>query len=113
VTEDELREIEERAAKASPPPWTPNAEYAYPPGSQGDLDEQFTARAREDVPALVAEVRKLRAFARRQSVQSTHRGYFCIACHRGPSIVEAQAAGRVNIDHAPDCELVALLGSKP
>lgn len=62
MTEDELRAIEARANAAMPGPWegfdnNPCDDYwakDYP------ADAEFIARAREDIPRLVAEVRKLR-----------------------------------------------------
>jgi hypothetical protein len=95
VTEDELKQIEERAAKATDGPWRfeagpsdqPNCQdiYAgdgngpiamtepgvYPLGSKHGVgktplaDAAFIAAAREDVPKLVAEVRRLSGEAER------------------------------------------------
>ena len=78
MNEQELQEIEERANKATPGPWMEVAEsgewwIAGPDASenfvmatnasenilQADID--FIAHARADVPALIAEVRSLRA----------------------------------------------------
>ncbi len=69
----DLDAIEARAAAATPGPWGANT----PPGvvaangrnvlgvfggsAQDERDAEFTAHAREDVPALLAEVRRLRA----------------------------------------------------
>lgn len=84
MTDAELREIEERAATALPGPWTlVPAEWqptrggqiwSEPPGGERRIvavfeeaslpywpEAFFMARAREDVSALVAEVRRLRA----------------------------------------------------
>ena len=86
MTDEELREIEARADAASVGPWRTNYELGGQPpdwngwvwrddgtwngygtelelicGSQTDANATFIAHAREDVPALVAEVRRLRA----------------------------------------------------
>ena len=88
MTPEELDAIQARADAAAPGPWTVDTDFghneydeetdapqaAYVPESLTvDLEEydamsvataEFVARAREDVPALVAEVRRLRAAAR-------------------------------------------------
>lgn len=64
IDEKELRDIEERAAKARPPPWEKLASAIV--GHDGvimcefvdDEDQEFVRHAREDVPRLVAEVRR-------------------------------------------------------
>jgi hypothetical protein len=88
VTEEELAEIEGRAAAASPGPWTSFVEgrdhqsgddfirisgsdaeddmYVSRYGASGSrpastADQVFIAHARQDVPALIAEIRRLRA----------------------------------------------------
>lgn len=78
MTDDELREIEERAAKATPGPWGADQIYvALRYAKKHDIwcdagyddskrmpeedDAEFIADARADVPALCAEVRRLRA----------------------------------------------------
>jgi hypothetical protein len=85
VTEQELIEIEARAAEATPGPWKWNggqfedarlqvgdkfvlfASLYMPRGNWeayvdvSDADMDFIAASRTDVPALVAEVRRLRA----------------------------------------------------
>lgn len=71
MTNEELDAIEARANAASEGPWT--AEYdgailpadSHPPviysdGDMTDADREFVAAARDDVPKLVAEVRRLR-----------------------------------------------------
>ncbi len=77
MTEQELAEILERAEKATPGPWTAYSS-AWMVGSEcgliadtneyGDSETKasapncaFIAYARDDVPALVAEVKRLRA----------------------------------------------------
>lgn len=61
MTDDELRAIEERMANASPGPWygynNPTDEWW---AKQYPGDARFIAYARDDVPALLAEVRRLR-----------------------------------------------------
>lgn len=72
MTEAQLAEIEARANAATPGPWTADNEYDEPavvgPDNRDlalfvetDADAAFLANARTDVPALVAEVRRLRA----------------------------------------------------
>jgi hypothetical protein len=81
MTNREVQEIEARSEKASPGPWTSFIEgrdqlsgssfiMTGPPGAEGDdiefigatADEQdFIARARQDIPRLLAEVKRLRA----------------------------------------------------
>jgi len=87
VTDDELREIEDRLTAASPGPWTSYVEgrdhesgddfiRVSENDSEPDLylaraitggvvpastaDQDFIAHARQDIPALIAEVRRLR-----------------------------------------------------
>lgn len=73
MTPEQLDEIEERAAAATPGPWRVDG-YAIAAevdtdsflevcsfrGNYADEDMPFVAAARTDVPALVAEVRRLR-----------------------------------------------------
>lgn len=71
LTEQELNEIQARADAASPGPWFEHADprkYVYIPNASDeqvifdrDKNAQFCAHAREDVPCLVAEVRRLQA----------------------------------------------------
>lgn len=79
MTEQDLQEIEERANAATPGPWEFSIGEAWtvyrdntyteaiailPSGADGNHarnNAMFTARARADVPALIAEVRSLRA----------------------------------------------------
>jgi len=81
MTDEQLAEIEARAAKATPGPWhhddlqtvqggtiaqqhlavnvvDPRDEYGISP--QGHCDADFIAHARQDIPALIAEVRSMR-----------------------------------------------------
>ena len=76
MTEDELATIDARATEATPGPWSyPGDPWTFVHDASGrsllDLDEPrgfeqtqrdaaFIAASREDVPALVAEVRRLR-----------------------------------------------------
>lgn len=81
MTEQELAEIQERCAEASPGPWKPDAYDMGPDNyslsvldskglvilevpSTSSLDESnllFVAHARTDVPALLAEIARLKA----------------------------------------------------
>lgn len=71
MTEEELTAIEARAAAATAGPWVASHRYnicwdvdgpdANGPDMMPKGDAQFIAAARVDVPALVAEVRRLRA----------------------------------------------------
>lgn len=68
-----LDEIEARANAATPGPWTVSEDYSDVVGPEGDQlasywnptsetrNGEFIAHARTDVPALVAEIRRLRA----------------------------------------------------
>ena len=81
MNEEQLQEIEERANAATPGKWEPvhanndvriwrdgcivavfpyNMPY-YTTAHNADADAVFCVNAREDVPALIAEVRSLRA----------------------------------------------------
>lgn len=80
MTDEELDEIERRCAAAQPGPWVSYVEGRdHVAGSdfvmvgEGDsieltgatvADQDFIAHARQDVPRLVAEVRRLRAMLR-------------------------------------------------
>ena len=83
MTDAELDEIEARAAKASPGPWMKNGRthagwriddadpnrtgmvFLLTPTAivPGDDNAAFVAGARDDVPRLVAEIRRLRVLA--------------------------------------------------
>jgi len=65
---EQLNAIKERAAKATPGPWRSAGLYGVRTQNDEALsiplrpeDATFIAYAREDVPALVAEVERLRA----------------------------------------------------
>lgn len=71
--QEQLNAIKERATKATPGPWRYNKKYEYlaPVIPQQNVavicneiywqgNEEFIENAREDVPALVAEVERLR-----------------------------------------------------
>jgi hypothetical protein len=68
MTEDELQAIEARAAAATLGPWFGQSTGIYGNGFQlvgrapdtAATDLEFIAAARTDIPALVAEVRRLR-----------------------------------------------------
>jgi len=75
MSERELRAIESRAKSASPGPWVVRGNAIIQPQGMGrhvdreilldknlePRDLEFIAHARQDVPALAAEVRRLRA----------------------------------------------------
>lgn len=70
INAEQLNAIKERAAKATPGPWYHNRhnEISTPNGARlaqtvTGLDAEFIAHAREDVPALVAEVERLEEVA--------------------------------------------------
>lgn len=82
LTTQQLDEIEERANAAAPGPWCLCDDYSdvlTPDGYQlasyaATADGEFIAAARTDVPALLAEVRRLRAeleAAQRLAVDAT------------------------------------------
>mgnify|MGYP003502698628 CR=1 FL=1 len=56
MDEKRIAEIKARAEAASKGPW--NSHWSSPRANPNDTD--FIAHAREDVPALVAEVRRMR-----------------------------------------------------
>ncbi|MCB9384409.1 MAG: hypothetical protein H6509_07320 [Bryobacterales bacterium] len=80
MTDKELSRIEERAVRATPGPWksfiegrdhTSGSNFIRTAGDDIELsgaskeDQDFIAAARQDVPQLVAEVRRLRTLVRR------------------------------------------------
>lgn len=72
MTNEELDEIEKRAAAATPGPWCCGYDEdslysgeAYVARFEHGDDQVFVAHARTDVPALVAEVRRLRGASER------------------------------------------------
>lgn len=91
MTPSELEAIEQRAAAASPPPWDSPFYWdrgAAEPGSRRgiaveEVDADFIAHAREDVPRLLAEVRRLQAVERvareiLPTLERARRGhYYC------------------------------------
>lgn len=91
MTDKELDEMQAVCDAATPPPWEArigglfNLWQVYRPGvfrsENSEADSIFTARAREWVPALVAEVRRLQQDARVAAIETEER---CIE--------EAQAA---------------------
>ncbi|MFF2383696.1 hypothetical protein [Streptomyces sp. NPDC058108] len=75
LTADQLDDIEARAAAATPGPWSSHEDWpgrvfsdggpnylhiARTTGWNAEANERFIAHAREDVDALLAEVRRLR-----------------------------------------------------
>jgi hypothetical protein len=64
MTEEQLKEIEERAARATPGPWDGRIGVGgcdYIVKAETRQDATFIASARTDIPALCAEVRRLQA----------------------------------------------------
>lgn len=72
MTEEQLKAIEARAKAATPGPWfvdtdkcvyrdRPNDELIADPSQTNPADAEFIAHAREDIPKLVEEVRRLKA----------------------------------------------------
>lgn len=97
MTEEELAAIEARAKAATPGPWVVGETWRdhvvdgrfqdgyWPVASQPGMDHEgawlkgnaaFVAHAREDVPALVAEVRRLRGESDRKWLNMV-----CDRCH--------------------------------
>ena len=62
MTEDELTEIAHRASAARSGPWVSYVEGRDHHGGAGVpiADQDFIASARQDIPRLVAEIRRLR-----------------------------------------------------
>lgn len=103
MTEQQLDEIEARTNAATPGPWQGRAELAShivctapKDGTYSVLwnaewateaDAAFTAHAREDVPALLAEVRRLRAAM--EEIQRLHTDSPMGPC---PVCIDADAA---------------------
>lgn len=101
LTDHQLDEIEARAAAATPGPWKRKAELAshivYVDSPDGtfsvlwnaewatDADGEFTAHARKDVPALLAEVRRLQDKARELGELAARREAELIALRPGPT----------------------------
>lgn len=91
MTDDELKAIEERAKAATPGPWdcTYGGSSAWSVGPESDpqlnpvahvrsrnegpegADATFIAHARQDIPALSAEVRRLRGLLELKTYAST------------------------------------------
>jgi len=64
MTPEQLNAIKERAAMATPDPWrtpmrTIYSNDGYVANTSRIVDAEFIAAAREDIPALVAEVERL------------------------------------------------------
>jgi hypothetical protein len=72
MTDEELKVIRERCEKATPGPWRADGRYIetiegaeeemaiYDEGGHDELDAEFIAHAREDVPRLLEEIERLR-----------------------------------------------------
>lgn len=103
MTEDDLRTIEARANAATPGPWFGQSTGVYGDGfhlvgrapDTAATDLEFIAAARADVPALVAEVRRLRAAGpfqqALQHLQATYEDLF------DPSVSDDEAAARAQM----------------
>jgi hypothetical protein len=75
ISDEELAAIKERTEQATPGPWTNHEEEVVGQevvdpagrtlvdvrGDHEEADAEFIAHAREDVPALLAEIERLRA----------------------------------------------------
>lgn len=92
MTEAELKEIEERADKASPEPWDARCkgldnhsrprhlwcEYGWigeVSGSSASEDADFIAHSRVGVPALCAEIRRLRTVLKWYADNAQYRDF--------------------------------------
>jgi hypothetical protein len=78
VTDEQLEDIEELAAQATPPPWNCFGQHLYHSGNKSlmwterggpvaidkSADAMFIVYARGYVPQLIAEVRRLRVYER-------------------------------------------------
>ena len=117
MDENELKEIEARQRRATPGPWVHDLGYGEANllidgelkastnshakfGAMSDYDIEFISRAREDVPALIAEVRRfhkirsmLHVIVRRGMVQ------YCPFC-----------SSDVRENHSGFCEMFTLEG---
>lgn len=90
INAEQLNAIKERAAKATPGPWNIGEQYeqmdpghyvysesngyivvAEEEGTFGKEDAEFIASSREDVPTLVAEVKRLQSEVKKMF----HEGY--------------------------------------
>ena len=103
MTEDELAKIEARASAATEGPWTceggnmgyeimecpPGIRYSFERAEDGD----FVAHARQDVPALVAECRRLR-----EALQAASE--HLLASHAGGDAVLGRQAKDRRIEEA-------------
>lgn len=137
MTDEQLKEIEARASAAVAGPWKPALDPVRPPdrglavdtpdgfvlvrtrfltGPNADgirADAEFIAHAREDVPALVAEVRRLRESEERLRAMLASRvfanvndyGACCIDCW----VVADIECGKPPTQHEPTCELAIFL----
>lgn len=117
MTEDELTAIEQRANAATPGPWTTTNVYDGmagvddangrlivffgPDSKTGEFyhdwpEAEFIAHARTDIPALIAEVRRLReieAFLRIDRDEA-QRGYKKASARAGNATSRAESAER-------------------
>ena len=114
MTEEQLREIEAREAAATPGPWRrgvgntamrvcsayPAKSYFICEGTNAD-DLEFAAHSREDIPELVAEVRRLREGLARLERGDAIWGV-CAVCE-----YDVPRGG-----HQPGCPLAAILAGE-
>ncbi|MFN7185996.1 MAG: hypothetical protein ACK5VE_06490 [Alphaproteobacteria bacterium] len=85
MTEQELADLDALAAAATPGPWEQIDSRAYSSGTglqvclcnETDADAAFIAAARTAVPALVAEVRRLRGVVREAWDESANVPWAC------------------------------------
>lgn len=114
MTEDQLKEIEARHRRATPGPWVHDLGYGEANllidgelkastnshakfGAMSDYDIEFISRAREDVPHLIEEVRRLRNVVERAMWPADEHGNLCPWC--------------MELDrHAADCMAFTLEG---
>ena len=85
MTDEELREIEERANQATPGPWSVRDQFIETASSPshllgvtmqrteegltqlpGEQNARFIAQARTDIPRLVSEIRRLKSQIRNE-----------------------------------------------
>lgn len=114
MTEAELVQIEQREAAAKPGPWhvdemggmltSADGDYVHSDWAgchPSDEDTAFIIGARQDVPALLAEVRRLRELL--QQAEWEVEDASCPWCHGTERAYDS--ARRLNVDagHAPTC----------
>lgn len=83
-----LDEIEARLSAATPGPWTRTQWEEEQPGVPWDADAEFIAHAREDVPALIAVVRKVEALHWRDTYSDCGRCHVAWPCPTAAAVQE-------------------------